>query len=308
MKHYLSVLLVLFAAMLWGTTGTAQTFVPEAHPVAVGAMRLAVGGLVLLVLVYIQGHLNLKGWPLSATGIAAISMAAYQPFFFSAVAVTGVAIGTVVGIGSAPILAGVLEWLFKGRVPDKKWWLATVLAIIGCLLLFTTEQDVSVSPLGVLLALGAGLSFAVYTFMNKQLIEHHPPEAAVAVVFTLSAIILSPLLFLFDLSWVLQGQGIAVALHLGVFATAVAYLLFSKGLLGVPASTAVTLALAEPLTAAMLGVFIVGEVLTLLAWGGIFLLFLGLGLLSFERTPKTGTNTNKADSRADTHAKSDCEA
>jgi DME family drug/metabolite transporter len=278
----MSVFLVLLAAMLWGTTGTAQTFAPEsANPIVIGAIRLAIGGLALLIFVFLQGKLNLQSWAVIPTLIAAISMAAYQPLFFSAVAVTGVAIGTVVAIGSAPILAGILQWIVKGKAPERKWWLATLLAIIGCLLLFTNDHEVSITPLGVIMAVGAGLSFAIYTLVSKHLMESQSPEAVVAVVFTLSAAFLTPLLFVYDLSWLLEFNGFGVALHLGLFATAIAYLFFARGLMGVPAATAVTLALAEPLTAAMLGLFIVGEYLSPSAWMGVGLLFLGLGLVSY---------------------------
>lgn len=61
-------------------------------------------------------------------------MAAYQPLFFSAVSVTGVAIGTVVAIGSASVLGGLIEWLFKRKAPAPVWWIATLLAIVGCIL------------------------------------------------------------------------------------------------------------------------------------------------------------------------------
>jgi len=109
--------LVLLAAVLWGTTGTAQAFAPEsAHPMAVGAMRLAIGGGALLLFVLMRGKLRKgKGWPVAPTAVAAASMAAYQPLFFSAVATTGVAVGTVVAIGSAPVLAGLLEYIFGGK-------------------------------------------------------------------------------------------------------------------------------------------------------------------------------------------------
>ncbi|WP_332628857.1 EamA family transporter [Halalkalibacter flavus] len=282
-----SVLLVLVAAMLWGTTGTAQTFAPEnANPVVIGAVRLAVGGPALLLFVVFQGKLTLKNWPVGVTLVAALSMAAYQPLFFQAVSMTGVAIGTVVAIGSAPILAGILEWLVRRRLPNKKWWLATVVAITGSLLLFTNtnESEMSISPLGIIMALGAGVAFAIYTLVSKQLLERHASEVVVAIVFTLSAFMLTPILFIYDLSWLLQVNGVGVALHLGIFATAIAYLLFVRGLTGITASSAVTFSLAEPLTAAMLGVFLVGEYLPLLSWGGVGLLFVGLGVLSY--TPK----------------------
>ncbi len=93
---------------------------------------------------------------------------------------------------------------------------------------------------------------------------------------------------MYDLTWLMQVNGLGVALHLGIIATAVAYLLFARGLIGVPVATAVTLSLAEPLTAALLGVVIVGESLTPVARIGVTVLFFGLAILSY--VPK-GTKT-----------------
>ena len=66
----------------------------------------------------------------------------------------------------------------------------------------------------------------------------------------------------------LTGRGIAVVLYLGIATTSVAYILFSTGLKRIPSSSAVTLSLAEPLTAAILSVLVVGEVLdkNILGW------------------------------------------
>ncbi|WP_404456414.1 EamA family transporter [Oceanobacillus kapialis] len=280
MKGKVAIVMVLVAAMLWGTTGTMQTLLPEGvHPVAVGTARLAVGGIALTIIVLFVGKLNLKSWPIKPTILAALSMAAYQPFFFTAVTMTGVAIGTVVAIGSAPILSGLMEWLIWKRRPIRAWWLSTFLAIVGCLLLFLNQSSVYVDPLGLLLALGAGLSFAIYTIVSKDLVKSYSSISVVAVVFTLSAILLSPLLFVYDMTWITQLRGAAVSLHLGLIATALAYFMFAKGLVHVPSSTAVTLSLAEPLTAAFLGVFIVGEELSFISWIGVSMLLLGIGFL-----------------------------
>lgn len=286
MKQQTSSLLILLAAVLWGTTGTAQSFAPEsAHPIAVGAMRLAIGGGTLLLFVLIRGKLKNNGhWSILVTVIASASMAAYQPLFFSAVAGAGVAVGTVVAIGSAPVLAGLLEFTFRGKKPERRWWASTFLAIAGCVFLFVNQHEVNVvTPGGVAMAIGAGLSFAVYTLVSKQLIGQHAPEAVAAVVFSLAALFLTPLLFIYPLNWLAEPAGLAASLHLGLLATALAYLLFSKGLSRVPAANAVTLALCEPLTATVLGVAIVGETLTAFSWLGIGLLFVGLGLLSVKR-------------------------
>lgn len=285
MKEQAAVFTVLLAAMLWGTTGTAQTFAPQsAHPIAVGAMRLSIGGIALFLIVLLQGKIrDIKSWPIAITLTAAASIATYQPLFFSAVATTGVAVGTVVGIGSAPVLTGLLEWFFLKKRPERSWGFATLLAIVGCLFLFSNQEELTISPTGIVMALGAGLSFAVYTLVSKQLLEQHASDVVTAIVFSLAAVLLLPLLFFYPLHWFLQPAGFAVALHLGLFATALAYLLFSKGLTGIPAANAVTLALAEPLTATILGVVVVGEMLTPSAWVGVTLLFIGLGILSVRR-------------------------
>src|SRR5699024_2642892 len=132
------------------------------------------------------------------------------------------------------------------------WWYSTFLAILGCLMLFLNKESVMINPLGIVMALGAGLSFASYTLISGSLVRNHSTLLVLAVVFVLSAIYLSPFLFFFDMSWIKSFQGVAVSLQLGVMATGVAYFLFAKGLIHVSSSTAVTLTLAEPLTAALL--------------------------------------------------------
>ncbi|MFP7253938.1 EamA family transporter [Terribacillus goriensis] len=274
-------LFILFAAILWGTTGTAQAFAPAAaHPIAIGAARLAVGGLFLLLAALLLGKLNVKGWPIGLTLLAALSMACYQPLFFSAVNQTGVAVGTVIAIGSAPILSGMLEAIFFGRRPSAIWWAATLLSIMGCVLLFLTGDSVLIKPMGILFALGAGLSFAGYTLVSGQIVKGKEPLETAAVIFGIGGVFLMPFLFLFDMHWILQPSGIAVSLHLGIIATAAAYFLFSKGLQQVPASSAVSLSLAEPITAAILGVVLVGEELNLISWVGIGMLLGGIIMIA----------------------------
>lgn len=282
MKRQSAFFLILLAAILWGTTGTAQTFMPEeASPVLIGAIRIAIGGPALLLFAYVQGKVSRHGWKVMPVIVASLGVAAFQPLFFSAVKETGVAVGTVVAIGSAPILTGLLEWAFKKKFPERNWWLATLLAVTGCLLLVLNDEQFSVTMLGILTALGAGLSFAVYTLVTKSLLEKHAPEAVMGVVFSISAIYLLPVLFIFPIQSLLTPYAISIVLYLGLFTTGFAYLCFARGLTGVSASTAITLSLAEPLTATLLGVIVVGEILTPVAWSGVLMLFIGLGLLSF---------------------------
>lgn len=277
--------LVLIPACLWGTNGTAQTLAPEgAQPIIIGTLRIAVGGLTLLLIAALRGALrDRKRWAILPTLIGAISMAAYQVFFFSGVARTGVAIGTIVGIGSTPILAGPIGYLVRGERPGRRWMAATVLGIIGCTLLVVVGETINIDPLGIFLAICAGGSYAVFATVSKGLIEEHSPEVVMAVTFCIGALFVLPLLLRADLSWLAEPSGKIVVLWLGIVTAGVGYTLFAQGLRLVPVATAATLTLGEPLTAGILGIFFLHEPLTTVALVGIILIFAGLVVLSTEK-------------------------
>ena len=273
--------LILAGAILWGTTGTAQAFAPPGFdPLVIGTLRLLVGGLTLLLLAAQQRAMSgFKFKDPVRFLLAAVFIAGYQLCFFTAVAKTGVAIGTVVGIGSAPIAGGLLGYLFRGEKLGHYWLLATLLAIGGCTLLSLTGGTVTVDLVGILLAIGAGTCYAAFTLVLKGLLQKNASVSAIAVIFCLGALVLSPLLLTVDLDWLLQPRAIGVILHLGVVATAVSYVLFARGLRTTQVSSATTLALAEPMTAATLGIVVLGEQMNLQASSGIFLIFIGLLVL-----------------------------
>jgi DME family drug/metabolite transporter len=274
---------VLAAAILWGTTGTAQALMPAAaSPLAVGAVRLALGGAVLLLWAWVKGGLrDGRVWPKRPLIIGAVAVAAYQPLFFGGVARTGVAVGTMVAIGSAPVLAGMLVWAMGGVRPSSHWFVATLLAVSGCsLLALVGDSDVAVDPGGILLAVGAGGCYAVFALAAKGLLASHSPDTVMAVLFSLGAVLLLPLWLTADLSWLAEPRGLAAALELGLVATALAYLLYARGLASVAVATAVTLSLAEPLTAALLGIFLLGEPVTWPVLVGVGAIFSGLLIIT----------------------------
>src|SRR3954452_5578028 len=122
---------VLLAAVLFGTTGTAQALGPDdSTPLTVGAVRILIGGGLLAAAAIATG--GWKGrWPLGLVLIAGAGVAVYQLAFFEAVARTGVGVGAVVDIGSGPVFAGVLERVALGAWPSRRWLVATITAVAG---------------------------------------------------------------------------------------------------------------------------------------------------------------------------------
>jgi len=273
---------VICAAMLWGTTGTAQGLAPVGvNPMTVGAIRLAIGGISLLILAASRKQLfNGKKWPLIPTFISALFVACYQLCFFAAVAKTGVAVGTMVAIGSSPVAAGILGSLLRKEKLERKWYLATFLAVVGCVFLSLSGGQLSLNLAGILLALGAGFSYAMYTVTIKGLLDVHSPDAVMAIVFSFAAVLLAPTFFLYDWQWIFHPLGFAVALHLGIVTAALSYWLFARGLKTVKVAHVATLSLTEPLTASLLGVFVLHEHLGLQGLLGICFVFTGIVVLA----------------------------
>lgn len=264
---------VLLGAILWGTTGTAQTFLPDnAHPFIISAGRSTVGGFSLLIIMVLWRKIKFKTWPWKETFYAAICIALFQLLFFSSVKLTGVAIASVVAIGSAPVFSGIIEWLFLKLRPSRIWVISTLFAIFGCLFLFLNKGEITINPIGIMYSLIAGMIFALYTISSKSLLEKEEAIPAVAMTFSVSALLLMPFFFIYDVSWLKEAGNIGIIFYLGLATTSIAYVLYARGLNKIPSSSALTLSLAEPTTAAILGVFIVGENLSTMSWIGILLL------------------------------------
>lgn len=276
------VFFIIAAAVLWGTTGTAQFFAPEgASPMTVGAFRLLVGGTGLLLLAVVSGCFrNGKPWNKLHVLMGALAVAAYQVTFFTGVKLTGVAVGTIVAIGSAPVSAGVLGYFILHEKIRMRWYISSALAILGCTLLaLSGGGDITISLPGIICAFGAGFSYALYALLTKVLIKDHNGTASVGLIFFFGAVLLSPVLFFTDTSWIMSLQGVGVAVHLGLITTTLSYILFAKGLQTVSVSSTATLSLVEPLTATILGIFIVGEKINFMVGMGITCLFLGITIL-----------------------------
>jgi drug/metabolite transporter, DME family len=272
---------VLLAAVCFGTTGTAQALGPDGlAPTGVGAARILVGGsLLVLVALVMHGAKALTRVSRGPALIAAVAVAVYQLAFFAAVRDTGVAVGTIVAIGSGPMFAGAFEWALDRRVPSRSWALATALAIAGVTML--AGGGAEISPIGVALAMIAGASYATYTLAAKRMLrDGHAPETVMAVAFGLGAVLLAPVLAGTGAGWLTHADGLGLAVFLGVVPTALAYLLFARGLKRLTAAETATLTLAEPLTAALLGVVVLSETLSAPAAVGAALVLAALLVLA----------------------------
>jgi DME family drug/metabolite transporter len=226
-----------------------------------------------------------------------VGVVIYPLAFYSSMHLAGVAIGTVVSLGSAPIVSGVLEMLLEHRRPSAWWVLAAVLGIVGSAVLCVAKlheapADLLHTVAGVCLGLVAGAAYAVYSWAAHRLMGAGVGRAAaMGAIFGLGGLALMPVLVLTGAPLLATTQGLTVGAYMALIPMFVGYLFFGFGLSRVAPSTATTLTLAEPAVAAVLAVVIVGERLPLIGWAG--LAGIGVSLLVLAVAPATrGTATS----------------
>lgn len=304
----LPVVAVIAAAVLFGTTGTAQALGPPGStPLGVGAVRVVVGGAALGAVGFALAAMTRRRAPaallprprltaraVALMGVTGVCLAAYQPLFFLGTARNGVAVGTVIALGSAPVLAGLLETVLTRTPPGRMWRVTTALCVAGVAALAAAPATAGgTDPAGLAASLGAGAAFAVFATAQRLLLaDGWDPFTVAGAMGWGAAVAAVPLLPLSDLSWMLTDRGVAMTAWLGLATVAVAYTLFTWGLRSIRASTAATLTLTEPLTATVLGVTVLSERLSAGGTTGLVVLLAGLLLASWSarrdaRAPST---------------------
>jgi DME family drug/metabolite transporter len=304
----LGLALIAIAAASWGTTGAAMTVLSRdaaVSPLLVGWSRLAIAAPVLVLAAAGAGrfgapHPSRRTWPsrtdLPLCAALGVAMAAYQVCYFRAVALVGVAPAALLAICSAPLIVAALAALFLGERLTPIVRLSLGMAVAGTALLVVGPRGFGEIAgrfgLGALLALGAGISYAVYAVAAKGLLARVTPLAVSAITFTLAAGVHAPAVLGEVAPRRALAAGWPLLLYLGLGPTAVAYVMFTAGLARVPATTAAIVALLEPLTATALGLVVFGERLGSAGIAGALLLLAALAVLTTAR-PQASTGCGR---------------
>ncbi|UOE87344.1 DMT family transporter [Vibrio splendidus] len=289
-------LAILFASILWGTTGTAASFAPDLSPLAIGAFSMGVGGLMQAGLAYrkilFAFDKLLQNKRLLA--VSALALAVYPLAFYSSMKLSGVAIGTVVSIATAPFFSALLECLIsKKNNINRRWLTSFAIGVVGIgLLVFSESSSANESGddlklLGIALGLVAGLCYAIYSWATKALIDKGiKSQAAMGSIFGLGAMLLLPTLWFTGENLFSSQINVLVISYLTLIPQCLGYIAFSFGLRHVTASCANLLTLFEPVAAAVLAVCVVGELIPFIGWLGMFLIVL---CLLIQSKPAKGT-------------------
>lgn len=135
--------------------------------------------------------------------------------------------------------------------------------------------------LGIALGAVAGLTYALYSWAAKRMIDQGmDAKASMGLIFGLGSLLLLPTLWITGSNLFEENINLYVVGYMMLIPMFLGYVLFGYGLKTVPASKAITLTLFEPLVAAVFAILLVGEQLAPIGWIGMVLISICLALLT----------------------------
>ena len=287
-----SVGLSLLGNGLAGTAGTAAAIYAVNTPAPViGFVRLAIGAVTLLLLApFFGGELRNLPRLVARPGvwIMAASSASYQAFFFASVERTGVATAALITVGCIPVSAGLVGWIFLRERLSKIWLISTAIAIAGLVIASLGELQTN-DATGLLYAVIAGSGIGAY--LNAAKVEvragaHSMQLPGMAFLLGSVGLFLIVRNDLIQVQW--TSQTLQLAIYLGAVTMGIANGIQVVGLKGISSGIASTMMLADPVTAAVLGIVVLGQALTLNGAVGLILVVIGLVMQSFAANEVAG--------------------
>lgn len=241
-------LAIHIAAVLFGLTGIFGELI-VASPTAITAGRASFAVVALALFIRQQGGGLLQGLqPRHAAVLlsAGAMLAVHWITFFVAVKVAGVAIATL-GFASFPAFIALCECIFFKEKVSRREWLVLLLVTTGLLLVTPSFSFQDEATLGLGWAVLSGLSFALFTLINRRAAEHMPAHQVACWENLVVAVLTLPFAFTGlaqtdALSW------LWIAL-LGVFCTALSHYLLVASLTVLKARSAGIIIALEPIYA-----------------------------------------------------------
>lgn len=248
-------LFVLLGYFIFSTNGMWLILAPAgATPYTIAAFRMLIGS-VLLILWLIAFRkkvvFSLFNWKsLFAHGLSTFL---FQISFYNSVLYAGLTAGTVISVGSTPIIAGILQWLIFSKKPGKIWYPATLLGVLGVVLL---NLDVfnGANLESLFLPLLAALFSAMCVFWGPSAVKGQDPIVAGTAACTVVALLMLPFLFIYPIAWALSAKGLFCVGMLGLVNTAIGYLVIFKAFQTTTPAVAASVTLIEPVGAALIGI------------------------------------------------------
>ena len=286
---------VIAAAMLWGTYGSFLTVITARGMNAnvVNFLRFASTSLPILAYLLIKDRAALRVkrkdlWLFAANGLASILF--FTACYAAAIRETKIATAAALLYTAPAIVLLLSALLFSEKLTPRKI-VCVLLSVLGCALVSGLGSGGAALNLrGLLLGLGAGLGYALYSIFSR-LIQQKGYSTYTNVCWTFLIAAAAYLAIALGDGTAAQIVGLPGAALLsvvcGLFTGLLAYLLYTAGLRELEPSRAAQLATIEPVFAALLGAVLFSQRLSLPELLGVALVVAAVVGMNLSRSKKS---------------------
>ncbi len=281
-------ILVIIAGVCWGLIGVFTKAIDTLGFTEI--QMLFVKGVLATTMLFLitffkdKSQLKLKNWKdiryFVGTGICSFSFFSWA--YMKAVNLTNLGVAAVL-LYTAPTFVMLFSiLLFKEKMTKTKG-IVLLMTFVGCI--FVTgllEGGLNFTWQGIAIGLAAGVGYALYSIFGTYAIRAGYGSLTISLyTFLLATIVIT---FLVEPAVVVtqiteMGQW-PLAISFALLTTVVPYLTYTKGLSGLPASKASVTATIEPVVAAILGIVVFHESVTMLKLTGIVLVLSSVVVMS----------------------------
>jgi drug/metabolite transporter (DMT)-like permease len=284
MSYRTGILVVLIAAVLWSTMGTAIRLLDEAGTWAVLFWRSL--GMIPVVAIWVAFNRGAVLGPIRRTGRAGLAAGLGLVVAFSgaiyAIQATTIA-NAVLLFAASPFLAAILGRLLLGEPVRRATWAAIAVAVVGMAVMVGGGLARGALA-GNLAALASALGFAVFTVaLRWGRVEDMMP--AVIIGGGLSMLAALAALAVAGGGLLVPARDIALSLGMGAGLLGLGMALYTLGSRVVPAAELALLTMAEVMLAPVWAFLVLGETASTatLTGGSLVLLAIALNALSGMR-------------------------
>ncbi len=291
-KNKLAILAVLAAGSLWGMMGI---FVRRYNSLGLQTMDIvtirAVGTAMFLLLFSLVKNralprIKIKDlWCFLGTGIGSIAF--FNFCYFKTITLTSLSVAAIL-LYTAPAMVLILSRiLFKEKLSVQRI-AALVLSTAACVLVSgVIGESITLTPVGLLIGLGSGLGYALYSIFSRYAIQRDYDSFTITFyTFVIAGIASLPLADLGKVATAAVGSGLFMAFFTVAFAlvsTILPYLLYTYGLSHMENGKATILSSVEPVVASLIGIIFYAEAISWDVAAGVVVMLLAIGLCNLNK-------------------------
>ena len=281
-------LYIIFAGVCWGLI---SIFFDNLQKIGFTtfqcvALRIGFATLLLLIVILIKDRRLFKIKPKDLPIFIGMGLCCLgsSVFYLWDIEMVGSSAVPALLLDTSPIFVFVLSVVFlKERITYTKV-IALVLTIIGVLLVtevFNTKS--AVNFLAIIVGLLAGISYAVYSIINKKGIEKYNSLTLTFYAFLIASVIYIPFSGIIgDFKLLIDIKSIAFSLGLGGISTVLPFVLYSIGLKKISASKVSIFANIELIVAAIVGILYFHDAFSLSKIIGFVFVIFSIVLLNIK--------------------------